>query len=35
MTLMSGFEQVIIKDEQGGNFNTDAAIWHTGARVSF
>lgn len=35
MTLMSGFEQVIIKDEQGESFNTDAAIWHTGARVSF
>ncbi len=35
MTLMSGFEQIIIKDEQGEKFNTDAAIWHTGARVSF
>lgn len=35
MTLMSGFEQTIIKDEQGEKFNTDAAVWHTGARVSF
>jgi hypothetical protein len=35
MTLMSGFEQVIIKDQQGEQFDTDAAIWHTGARVSF
>jgi hypothetical protein len=35
LTLMSGFEQIIIKDDQGQEFNTDAAIWHTGARVSF
>jgi hypothetical protein len=35
MLLMSGFEQIILKDEAGGKFNTDAAMWHTGAKVSF
>lgn len=35
MLLMSGFEQILLKDEAGGNFNTEATIWHTGAKVSF
>ncbi len=35
MILMGGLEHVILKDEEGGGFNTDAWIWHAGARVSF
>ena len=35
MILMSGFEQSILKDEAGGKFDTNALIWHTGAKVSF
>lgn len=35
MILMSGFERILLKDEAGGNFDTDGAMWHTGAKVSF
>lgn len=35
MVLMSGFEKIILKDEAGGNFSTEATMWHTGAKVSF
>jgi hypothetical protein len=35
MILMGGFEQIILNDELGGKFNTDASMWHTGARLSF
>ena len=33
--LMSGFESIELKDDAGAGFNTDASIWHTGAKVSF
>jgi hypothetical protein len=35
MVLMTGLENVILNDESGGNFNTDAWIWHTGVKSSF
>ena len=35
MILMSGFEKILLKDESGGKFTTDATMWHTGAKVSF
>ena len=35
MVLMGGFEKIILDDENGGSFNTDATMWHTGAKVSF
>ena len=35
LLLMSGLEYNTLKDESGGGFDTDAWIWHTGARVSF
>lgn len=34
VVLMSGFEKVRLKDD-GAGYDTDAAIWYTGARVSF
>lgn len=35
MVLLNGIEYALMKDEAGGGFETDAVIWHTGARVSF
>ncbi len=35
MVLMSGVENVILKDDAGAGFNTDAWIWHTGVKASF
>ena len=35
MVLLNGIEYSIMKDDAGGGFQTDAWIWHTGARVSF
>jgi hypothetical protein len=35
MILSSGVESITFSDENGGGFDTDAWIWHTGARVSF
>ncbi|MGE9270664.1 MAG: hypothetical protein ACQKBU_07660 [Verrucomicrobiales bacterium] len=35
MVLLNGLEYALMKDEAGGGFETDAWIWHTGARVSF
>ena len=35
MVLLNGVEYALMKDEAGGGFETDAVIWHTGARVSF
>lgn len=35
LVLMNGLEQVILKDETGAGFNSDAWIWHSGARLSF
>ncbi|MBK1828172.1 hypothetical protein [Haloferula rosea] len=35
MVLLNGVEYALMKDEAGGGFETDAWIWHTGARVSF
>jgi hypothetical protein len=32
---MTGLENVILNDESGGNFNTEAWIWHTGVKASF
>lgn len=33
--LMNGLEYSILKDEAGASFNTDAWIWHSGAKLSF
>ena len=35
LVLMNGFEHVLLKDAAGGGFDTDAWIWHSGARISF
>ena len=35
MVLMSGLENVILNDESGAGFNTEAWIWHTGVKASF
>lgn len=35
LVLMNGLEHVLLKDESGGGFDTDAWIWHSGARMSF
>jgi hypothetical protein len=35
MVLLNGLEYALMKDDAGGGFETDAWIWHTGARVSF
>lgn len=35
MVLLNGVEYALMKDEAGKGFETDAVIWHTGARVSF
>lgn len=32
---MAGLENVILKGEAGGEFNTEARIWHTGLKASF
>lgn len=33
--IMNGLEHSLLKDEGGGGFDTDAWIWHSGARLSF
>jgi hypothetical protein len=35
MVLMTGLENVILKDEAGAGFNAEAWIWHTGVKTSF
>lgn len=35
MVLMTGLENVILNDEAGAGFNTEAWIWHTGVKASF
>ena len=35
LILMNGLEHVLLKDEAGAGFDTDAWIWHSGARLSF
>ncbi len=35
LILMNGVEHVILNDQAGGGFDTDAWIWHSGARLSF
>jgi hypothetical protein len=35
LVFMTGLENVILNDEAGGNFNTEAWIWHTGLKSSF
>jgi hypothetical protein len=35
LVLMNGIEHVILEDQAGAGFDTDAWIWHSGARLSF
>lgn len=35
VVILNGLEYSILEDQAGGNFDTDAWIWHSGARVSF
>ena len=35
LLFMLGLENVILKDEAGAGFNTDAWIWHSGVKASF
>jgi len=35
MLLMTGLENVILKDQAGGGFDTEAWIWHSGVKASF
>lgn len=35
LVLMTGLENVILNDEAGGAFDTEAWIWHTGLKASF
>ena len=35
LVFMTGVENVILNDEAGGDFNTEAWIWHTGLKASF
>lgn len=35
LLFMSGLERVILDDEAGAGFNTEAWIWHTGIKASF
>jgi hypothetical protein len=35
MVFMLGLEHVILKDQAGGGFNTDAWVWHGGVKASF
>lgn len=35
LILMNGIEHVILEDKAGAGFDTDAWIWHSGARLSF
>ncbi|WP_193214621.1 porin [Luteolibacter marinus] len=35
LILMNGLEHVLLKDQAGGGFDSDAWIWHSGARLSF
>ena len=35
MVLMSGLENIILKDQAGAGFDTETWIWHTGVKASF
>jgi hypothetical protein len=35
MVLMTGLENVILKDDAGAGFNTESWIWHSGVKASF
>ncbi len=35
LVLLNGIEYAIMKDQTGATFDTDAWIWHSGARISF
>ncbi|WP_367874490.1 porin [Luteolibacter sp. Populi] len=35
LTITNGIEHVLLKDDAGSGFDTDAWIWHSGARLSF
>lgn len=35
LLIMLGLENVILKDEAGAGFNTEAWIWHSGVKASF
>jgi hypothetical protein len=35
LVLMAGLENVILKDQAGGGFDTEAWIWHAGLKASF
>lgn len=35
MVLMTGLENVLLKDQSGGEFDAEAWIWHTGVKTSF
>ncbi len=35
LVIMNGLEHVLLKDQAGAGFDTDAWIWHSGARLSF
>lgn len=35
MVVMSGLERTILNDDSGAGFNSNAWIWHAGARISF
>jgi hypothetical protein len=35
LILMGGLERVLLGDGLGADFNTEAWIWHAGARISF
>ncbi|QJE95403.1 porin [Luteolibacter luteus] len=35
LIIMNGVEHVLMKDDAGSGFDTDAWIWHSGARLSF
>lgn len=35
LIIMNGLEHALMKDQAGAGFDTDAWIWHSGARLSF
>lgn len=35
LIIMNGLEHALMKDQAGAGFDTDAWIWHSGARISF
>ena len=35
LVIMNGLEHALMKDQAGAGFDTDAWIWHSGARISF